>query len=59
VGSNHRGVWAEANGPEFQAFLTAQGETLNLVRGEELRERLQQETQAIGETLENLGLKQQ
>ncbi|MCE8038472.1 tripartite tricarboxylate transporter substrate binding protein [Halomonas sp. MCCC 1A11062] len=45
--------------PEFQAFLAAQGETLNLVRGEELRERLRQETQAIGETLENLGLKQQ
>ncbi|MDR5906231.1 tripartite tricarboxylate transporter substrate binding protein [Franzmannia qiaohouensis] len=44
--------------PEFQDFLTAQGETLNLVRGEELRERLRLETQAIGETLESLGLKQ-
>jgi tripartite-type tricarboxylate transporter receptor subunit TctC len=43
--------------PEFQAFLTSQGETLNLVRGEELRERLHQETVAIGETLEKLGLK--
>ncbi|SDL65671.1 Tripartite-type tricarboxylate transporter, receptor component TctC [Franzmannia pantelleriensis] len=44
--------------PEFQAFLADQGETLNLVRGEALRERLQQEAQAIGETLEGLGLKQ-
>lgn len=43
--------------PEFQTFLASQGETLNLVRGEELRERLHQETEAIGETLEKLGLK--
>lgn len=43
--------------PEFQAFLTSQGETLNLVRGEELRDRLRLETDAIGETLDALGLK--
>ena len=43
--------------PEFQAFLAAQGETLNLVRGEDLRERLRLETDAIGETLNGLGLK--
>lgn len=42
---------------EFQEFLASQGETLNLVRGEALRDRLQQETDAIGETLDKLGLK--
>ncbi|GGY04031.1 hypothetical protein GCM10007160_34580 [Litchfieldella qijiaojingensis] len=43
--------------PEFQEFLAGQGETLNLVRGEALRERLRQESEAIGEVLDNLGLK--
>lgn len=43
--------------PEFQEFLAGQGETLNLTRGEALRERLRLETDAIGDTLEHLGLK--
>ncbi|WP_249979134.1 Bug family tripartite tricarboxylate transporter substrate binding protein [Vreelandella olivaria] len=43
--------------PGYQEFLAAQGETLNLVRGEDLRERMHVEFEAIGETLENLGLK--
>lgn len=43
--------------PDFQAFLAGQGETLNLVRGEDLRERLRQEDEAMGEVLSSLGLK--
>lgn len=43
--------------PEFQEFLAGQGETLNLMRGDALRERLRLETDAIGDTLEHLGLK--